>query len=1066
MNLLNIFVPIALSFQGNDSLPGIDQLVHEFMSENNVPGLSLGVSYQGKKLYSRAYGFADRESGKKVNSRSLFRIASISKPVTSIAIMQLVESGKLKLNATVFGPAGILGTKYGHQPYKAEVKQITIHQLLQHISGGWGNRRNDPMFSDSSLPMDKLISVTVDSLPLENAPGTKYSYSNFGYCVLGRVIEKLTGENYEGYVKRTILQPAGITDMQVGGNGLADRRENEVKYYGQGDEDPYCCNIRRMDSHGGWIASAEDLLQILARVDGDSTVPDILSPDSRNQMLTPPVVSPTYACGWIVDAKGNFSHNGSLPGTSTNLFHKANGYGYAVLLNTRGTDSISNIALRDFFNNLQVAVEGYRPAKLVKNYLPAEFADSNRAERMEAAFPIIKEMYRKYAEKHHIPGLTFGLVNEGKLVYADGIGTGNIDKKIAATPHSVYRIASMTKSFAALAIIKLRDAGKLHLDDPVSKYIPEFDSIAALTSDAPSITIRNLLTHTAGFPEDNPWGDRQLQRTDHEFIEFLKKGVSMSSTPGLEFEYANLGFATIGALITRISGEHYEDYIRKNIFGPLGMTHTYWEYSDAPDSLLAQGYRFVNGNWRQEEMLHSGAYGAMGGMLTSIEDFSKYISFHLSAWPPRSGGDTMTVKRSSLREMQLPGLVSSLDAGARNGAGKNCPTIDSYNFGLGWSKDCTGKTRVGHSGGLPGFGSNWTILPDYGIGLVSFCNLTYEAASFLNERIMDTLIHIAKLEPRRLPVSDILQERKLQLLKVLPDWENAQQSGIFAENFFLDYFVDSLKKEAHQLYTKAGRILKVGEIIPENQLRGTFLLEGRNINILIGFTLSPENPALIQAYFIREISKTETTFSKYGLRTISDPDEYSKRVAKDSSNQLVPLDRFIPGIKLDVRYATSNNLMKQPVYDTAAAFLLRPAAEALKKVQSELNKMGYGLKIFDGYRPYQVTVRFYETFHDTVFVASPYTGSRHNRGCAVDLTIINLKTGKELAMPTPYDAFSPKAQTNYAKLPSKVIKNRELFKKVMTENGFDIYPDEWWHFDFGEWRKYPVLDIPFEALPY
>ena len=158
--------------------------------------------------------------------------------------------------------------------------------------------------------------------------------------------------------------------------------------------------------------------------------------------------------------------------------------------------------------------------------------------------------------------------------------------------------------------------------------------------------------------------------------------------------------------------------------------------------------------------------------------------------------------------------------------------------------------------------------------------------------------------------------------------------------------------------------------------------------------------------------------------------------------------------------------MKQPVYDTAAAFLLRPAAEALKKVQSELNKMGYGLKIFDGYRPYQVTVRFYETFHDTVFVASPYTGSRHNRGCAVDLTIINLKTGKDLAMPTPYDAFSPKAQTNYANLPSKIIKNRELFKKVMTENGFDIYPDEWWHFDFGKWRKYPVLDIPFEALPY
>ncbi|MGV3541270.1 MAG: M15 family metallopeptidase [Rufibacter sp.] len=211
-------------------------------------------------------------------------------------------------------------------------------------------------------------------------------------------------------------------------------------------------------------------------------------------------------------------------------------------------------------------------------------------------------------------------------------------------------------------------------------------------------------------------------------------------------------------------------------------------------------------------------------------------------------------------------------------------------------------------------------------------------------------------------------------------------------------------------------------------------------------------------------AQEKTNFQKYGLKTVSSLQEYRALVQKDSSVALVSIQEFIPNLQLDIRYATSNNLMGQPMYERAGAYLSLPAAKALKAVQQELNQQGVGLKIYDAYRPYAVTVAFYEKVKDTVFVASPYRGSRHNRGCAVDLTLIDLKTGKELKMPTPFDEFSPQAHSAYAKLPKKVLKNRKLFQEVMLKQGFQIYPDEWWHFDFEGWRNHPVMDIPFQQL--
>ena len=492
------------------------------------------------------------------------------------------------------------------------------------------------------------------------------------------------------------------------------------------------------------------------------------------------------------------------------------------------------------------------------SYKPAVFADPGRVEKIKAVFPVIDSLYKNYANKNHFPGIAFGLVVDGKLVFTGNQGYTDIAKQIPVTSSSLFRIASMTKSFTAMAILKLRDEGKLNLDDPAHLYIPELKKIKYPTADSPPLTIRHLLTHGAGFPEDNPWGDRQLADNDKDFIDFISRQISFSNPPGIAFEYSNLGFAMLGKIVTVVSGQPYQEYIRKNIWLPLGMKTSEWEFANVAQDKLAHGYRWLNEKWNEEALLHDtpdGSWGAMGSMISSIEEYANYVALHLAAWPPSNAPDTGPIKRSSVREMHHPWRVNGQVPGYKYPDGRTCGVVTAYNYGLGWLSDCEGRIFINHSGGLPGFGSQWRIMPDYGIGVLAFANRTYAPMGYINTRVLDTIIKMAGLTPRQLPPSAILEKRKNQLIKILPEWNDAQQSGIFAENFFPDYPIDSLRKEAKQLFAKAGKIIAVQEMKPENQLRGSFIIKGENANIEVYFTLSPENPPLIQEYEIKELIK-------------------------------------------------------------------------------------------------------------------------------------------------------------------------------------------------------------------
>ena len=203
--------------------------------------------------------------------------------------------------------------------------------------------------------------------------------------------------------------------------------------------------------------------------------------------------------------------------------------------------------------------------------------------------------------------------------------------------------------------------------------------------------------------------------------------------------------------------------------------------------------------------------------------------------------------------------------------------------------------------------------------------------------------------------------------------------------------------------------------------------------------------------------------SKYGL-TPTSLDGYRLSLQTNPEKELVDLEKFIPGIVLDIRYATTNNFTREKIYTLAKAYARKPVAEALRKVQVDLSRQGLGVKIYDAYRPYKATVKFYETYLDTTYVASPYRGSRHNRGCALDMTIIDLKTKEELKMPTTFDSFSKDAWPTTPISDPVASKNRTLIINVMQKHGFKVNASEWWHFDFIGWKKFEVMDIDFGEL--
>lgn len=318
---------------GQKNIETIDNAVKNFMQKYSIPGVSIAVTRDDKLVYVKSYGKMSESDNTAISNNNLFRIASVSKPITGVGIMKLLEASKLTLDSKVFGAGSILGNDYPSGKL-AQVSDLTVRHLLHHTSNLWPNDGNDPMFKQPAFNHQQLINWTLDNYNGVSTRGI-YRYSNFGYCLLGRIIEKLSGKSYEQFIKDEVLKPCGINAMQIGGNKLADRKTNEVIYTGQGGFDPYAYNVNRMDAHGGWIASATDLARFLVHVNGFNGKADILKPATITTMVTRSVPSSNYAGGWGVNNAGHWWHTGSIPGTAAEIVRAANGFGWVILCNSR-----------------------------------------------------------------------------------------------------------------------------------------------------------------------------------------------------------------------------------------------------------------------------------------------------------------------------------------------------------------------------------------------------------------------------------------------------------------------------------------------------------------------------------------------------------------------------------------------------------------------------------------------------------------------------------------------------------------------------------------------------------
>ncbi len=362
-------------------LQAFDHLMQRFIEQHHVPGAALAITKGGKLVYSRGFGYADIAAKEQVQPTSLFRIASVSKPITAVAILQLIEAGQLKLDDPVFSILDFEAEiKAAGSAFDKRLRNVTIRHLLEH-RGGWDRDLSfDAMFQSVRFAQQlnvpppagqREIIIAMLRVPLDFEPGERYAYSNFGYSLLGRVIEKLSGQTYATYVQQRVLAPAGISAMRIGATRLDGRQPGEVRYYAPGNgssvfhadlgEDVSHCygawHLEAMDSHGGWIASAEELAKFAIALD-DPTKSPLLSAASIAQMYQRPKGSAGYhddgspkksfySLGWsnleLNDGRINHWHTGSLPGTATLLLRRHDGCNLIALMNSRVSPEVEHL---------------------------------------------------------------------------------------------------------------------------------------------------------------------------------------------------------------------------------------------------------------------------------------------------------------------------------------------------------------------------------------------------------------------------------------------------------------------------------------------------------------------------------------------------------------------------------------------------------------------------------------------------------------------------------------------------------------------------------------------------
>ena len=732
---------------------------------------------------------------------------------------------------------------------------------------------------------------------------------------------------------------------------------------------------------------------------------------------------------------------------------------------------------------------------------------------------------REMAEKQ-LPAVSVALVDDQQIVWAQGFGLADPERKIPATAGTIYRAGSVSKLFTDIGIMQLVERGELDPDAPVNRYLPDFHPKNPFGK---PITLRELMSHRSGLVREPPVGN-YFDPSEPSVGATVKSlnSTTLVYAAGTHTKYSNAGITVAGYVIERLKATPYAEYLKQAVLDPMGLTGSAFTPEPQMAASLTKAYMWTYEGRAFLAPVFQLGIGPAGSLYTNVVDLGHFLSVLFARG---SGPHGQVLKPETIEQMLRPQPV-------RPG--------EKAEFGIGFRvTEFDGRRMVRHGGAIYGFATELAALPDDKLGVVVVT--TMGSSNAVVNRIAHQALRLMLAVRAGKPLP------KIPLTVPLDPGIARKLDGRYGEGATAVDLIErtgrlydlplrggeriELRKAGNELITddKLGygtRIVPEGDgvLAGADHLRRNSLSEppaapedfrgligeyGWDHNTLYILERDRKLTALIEwhdYYPLTETSPGVFHFPNWGLydgetlefrrakngrataavlgggvvferREISGEGAESfhiqplrpvaelrrdamaatppRETGEFRKPDLVELALLDPTIKLDIRYATTNNFMRSPFYSQARAFLERPAAEALLRAHTKLKPKGFGLLIHDAYRPWFVTKMFWDgTPPDKhIFVADPRQGSRHNRGCAVDLTMYDLKTGQPVEMVSQYDEMSTRAYPDYPAGTSRARWHRALLRRAMEDEGFTVYETEWWHFDYKDWPKYPILNV-------
>ncbi|REJ76088.1 MAG: serine hydrolase [Acidobacteria bacterium] len=757
--------------------------------------------------------------------------------------------------------------------------------------------------------------------------------------------------------------------------------------------------------------------------------------------------------------------------------------------------------------------------------------------RSEGGYPQTVEMLEEFIEREvkdkDLPGFAIALVDGQRIVWQKGFGHSDPEAKKPVANETIFRVGSVSKLFTDIAVMKLVEAGKMDLDAPVTKYIPEFKPENPFGK---PITLRQLMSHRSGLVREPPLGHYfdDSGTTLKETVASLNR-TKLVYAPETRQKYSNAGIAVVGYVLEKTQNEPFAEYLKRTLLQPLGMKDSSFEPEQEIERHLAKARMTTVFEKSFPAPTFELGMAPAGSMYTTTGDLAKFASAIFAAEADSTGA---FLKKETLEKMWEPQFA---EPGKKTGGG----------IGF-FVSDLEGSRSVGHGGAIYGFSTQFTILPEEKLGVIAVS--TEDVSNGVTSRVANLALRSMLSEKAGKPVeapeitlpvdaqsaksiagryaseenSIDLIERGGKLWMIDSDGGVELQLRILGDDLIADDklgFGPLIKRGGAKDSIRIGertykRVPSEKPAAAKDDFNGLIGEYGPDYNVSYVFERDGKLWLLIeQIEFdqLKQVSKDVYEFPNGGLyhgervefrrdgrgrateliaagisfkRRNIGPDEGAEqlkvnpvRPVKDlieealkarppvekgefRETDLVELAKLDPTIKLDVRYATTNNLFNSVFYSQPRAFMQRPAAEAVVRISEKLREKGYGLLVHDAYRPWYVTKVFWDATPEElkIFVADPSQGSRHNRGAAVDLSLYDLKTGEPVRMVGTYDETTDRSYPNYPGGTSLERWHRELLRDAMESDGFTVYEAEWWHFDFNDWRKYRIGNERFEEI--